>query len=1093
MWKRQLSSKTIDELVEIDIAPLKLDPLFESRLKGTVREYEIELSNPFVQTNDVLIGGDYPAAWTEVYSPEFEVPEDFGPHVVKEEKDASGLIGREAEFSEALRFHDTVYPPKKYGGRVSASFVSSEERAIGFNNVEYTATARVDIKRTVTTVIPGETIVDVVQQGGTNVKKVTWANAYGSARPYKIDGFPNFGERVPVGLTTQLLESYDTQVAGLAARSYPAWGFYGSLGMVPEGEGNHSVRQLHVRFIKHLLNKFSDLSYFGATGAGTLDVDDPTFDAKTRDVLKGFQTTFQLRRKNGVADAETMYLLGVQVQRARAEGKFNQLAHPDFNSLLSQSYKIDRQRISDGNNNREFVQQSESYLGVSRLVDFYLITYPTEFSNVEWTQMSITPHLIGDTKDMEVNFVAVSNSPFSIHGGNSVSLHGPLKGMSTKVNHGVEKKFNLPPGTKGRYVAIGVSQRGGGGANTGLSKYIGVADIHMLTEETIPEIVDETVIEPEIIVEHFFETLIIKDVGTLNIEPFSTKTVQARLPSFPSNVEVLNAEWLSVTIDEPAASAVTREISPSGLMRFVTQAAELEVSESSANLGEAIPTGLGLFYSMDVNGKLDIVPEVGKVSKSEGIKLLCDIDRKPVGFPELPVDIGASEAQYHYATLNLETTGKHASVVMGFYDFAQKEFVVAADGSASMSFLEYMERGPHNIFVAVYSDFEKLDSRMIPSDTDSVFVPHKWAMPIYGVHLRGKSKIALDQLPPNLDYTDMWSIPVRNGVFEKTVYIRKKTEGPIVGFLNDYQGQTLRALYTLPEAEQVQPFSDIFGAPHVEVTDETPEILDDDLIQVRQVPISSFRRPTNIPGYADPVRPEFTVYKRSSISSDDWTPIPIDRIKDYSLSQGFIYLEDKLLSDDPRLLKVDYVSEKPYFELKHDGVRSLNLNAHHGLNTDLLDKPIYIYMLPHYLKTTEGEILPDSIRDRVLFSALDDSLFNPNDVNYDPTAVQLGIVYVSTALDPSETALVDTRRRGGGLTDDVTLEEAVNIIDESSSYWDLNHSSGFSYPKNSYVVIRLPESLKDQWTESEIYDIIQRNITAGVGFKIEDLNGNEWS
>jgi hypothetical protein len=49
-----------------------------------------------------------------------------------------------------------------------------------------------------------------------------------------------------------------------------------------------------------------------------------------------------------------------------------------------------------------------------------------------------------------------------------------------------------------------------------------------------------------------------------------------------------------------------------------------------------------------------------------------------------------------------------------------------------------------------------------------------------------------------------------------------------------------------------------------------------------------------------------------------------------------------------------------------------------------------------------------------------------------------------------------------------------------------------SYPKGGFIIIRLPIALQTQFTKDDIMEVIDRNITAGVGYKIEDLEGNEW-
>jgi hypothetical protein len=43
------------------------------------------------------------------------------------------------------------------------------------------------------------------------------------------------------------------------------------------------------------------------------------------------------------------------------------------------------------------------------------------------------------------------------------------------------------------------------------------------------------------------------------------------------------------------------------------------------------------------------------------------------------------------------------------------------------------------------------------------------------------------------------------------------------------------------------------------------------------------------------------------------------------------------------------------------------------------------------------------------------------------------------------------------------------------------------------VIIKIPDAVKDNFKSiEEIYDIVNRNITAGVGFEIQNLDGVAW-
>lgn len=89
--------------------------------------------------------------------------------------------------------------------------------------------------------------------------------------------------------------------------------------------------------------------------------------------------------------------------------------------------------------------------------------------------------------------------------------------------------------------------------------------------------------------------------------------------------------------------------------------------------------------------------------------------------------------------------------------------------------------------------------------------------------------------------------------------------------------------------------------------------------------------------------------------------------------------------------------------------------------------------------------------------------------------------------------MIDTRRRGGGARDSVKLSYLEKTFEEASSYWDLAFGAGTTYQKGGFILIRLPRELKDAFPDpDDILAIVERNITAGVQYKIEDLQGREW-
>lgn len=586
-----------------------------------------------------------------------------------------------------------------------------------------------------------------------------------------------------------------------------------------------------------------------------------------------------------------------------------------------------------------------------------------------------------------------------------------------------------------------------------------------------------------------------RDVEFMSFEPYTISLPNPPEPNVTNFVSMSNVRHQTVTTNDyqtivtgPSNNRVT----------FYSQAFEFNV-DSGIKIGDAFPDPTKVYYSMDEYGTVNPIPETGYISKADGIKLLCNRDGSPYGFPELPTEVGENEFQRHYAKLKVDRSGSYAtlnatpthdSVKLGFYDKVRQEFIVADSGELHMTFIEYVKRGPQNVYVGVVSSHLEISEKVIPVDDDTPRIPYKWAMPIYGLYTRAGSKITLEPLPANLGIDNVWPIAIRDGSFSRYVDIRPKAAGPILGPMSGYQGSTVRAYYSIPEADSVG-FSRLYGPPNVDILAEEPIILDDTKLQVRQPPILMVTHPTVKPSLADPRRPVMQLYTRPGRTAE-WSAVPFSKIRDFNSSTGEIYLKDRILYNDPGLLRVDYTSSKGLFYLKRSDGQVVNLNIHSGHADQFLGETLYVYIVPHYVRDAFGEMIPDTYVMDTIRMTTDPSVFDPVSDSYNPLAIQLGIVYLTTALDVSELNLMDTRRRGGGLTDNHNITEINRLVSNAWSYWDIGSDNVSSYQKHGYVIVRLPEELKQHFDEEQVKEVIERNITTGVGFKLETLDGKDW-
>lgn len=105
---------------------------------------------------------------------------------------------------------------------------------------------------------------------------------------------------------------------------------------------------------------------------------------------------------------------------------------------------------------------------------------------------------------------------------------------------------------------------------------------------------------------------------------------------------------------------------------------------------------------------------------------------------------------------------------------------------------------------------------------------------------------------------------------------------------------------------------------------------------------------------------------------------------------------------------------------------------------------------------------------------------------YDPTAVLLASVTTNVDVDPQNIKLVDTRSRGGGLKENIDLEEVRKIQPEIEHFWDTTVSfwDGRAFMENGVFVLEIPKILLKEnggdYTEAQIQEIIQERAALGI-------------
>lgn len=1060
VWKRKLSTKSIEQLVEEELSvALKDDPVLKSRVNQSSRQYSIEVSNPKVETGSIN-PEDIPQAWTTAFSPKFTVPDNLAPYIVQEVVGEDGQKGIRPDFGPNEYTH-REYPDTPYGGKVRLLNATSEE-ILTPETTTYTVTGTAVGTFDVTVdnpdivkQVPVTTSTSVVKELSWSAAHRTWENGKGSptdpGTKFRVDSFPNGFVR-PYGIRTWQDYNYTNSKFGNGNLLWPYMGFQSRISKGSSGN--------LVKFVQTAINRFRDAGYLTVSKLSV----DGQFGPLTESAVKTFQTSIKARYVDGIIDAETWWLIHAWIQRLHRDGK----AGDNYLNWFDEYKYLSQHRISDGSST-SYAKRSWVSGGPSTVWDLIAITFDQQY---QMEGVTITPHGIGNVEDIMFRAVHVQDT-------NSLKDFSAetcfLKNMKHRPKVG--QKFTLPfAARKGNTLVVGIGQDKPYKSGS-TSRYLGVQDIAALVRVNQSDTSYKTVIEDGgTSVVEYKENFTFTITGSVKVTADKDVIVNLEYPGGDNYKNVSNISFNSITVSN---ASVLATIENNKRARFTTQVIDT-AQGSDVREGPAIPGGT--FYSKTTNGLLDVIPETGWINKKEGVKLLCNKDGTPYGFPPLPTSTGSNLTR-HYMSYTIIPEGNGPDTYMTFYDINQQEFITSATGEPEMSYLEYYSRGPQNIFIAVVSEYEVTEQRLLPDDLDAPRLPYKRAMPVYGVCVERGSEINLESPPGGLSIRDVWPIAVRTGQYRRKRYIRPRSEGKLSGYLSRYQDSEVQAVYSVPEAA-LDSGSAVYGPGKQDVVAEEPKVLDDKVIKVRQYPIHLAER--YVRGtQADPVTPVLKVYKRDTVS-DPWVELSAAEIKDYNTSTGEVFLRDGLSSLDTNLLKVDYTSEQPFYSMTSTRTgQKINLNVFLGMMDDYTDKPIYVYMVPHFVRDSSGQIISESYTERTLDITSDPGIFDSTSPDYNPLAVQLGVIYTSNATDINELAMFDTRIRGGGAEDGLTSQELTRIVSEAISYWDVPYPSTVSYSKQGYVLVRLPSAVKTYLEDERVRQTVARNLTAGAGFDIE--------
>lgn len=502
------------------------------------------------------------------------------------------------------------------------------------------------------------------------------------------------------------------------------------------------------------------------------------------------------------------------------------------------------------------------------------------------------------------------------------------------------------------------------------------------------------------------------------------------------------------------------------------------------------------------------------ININDGILLLCNSDGTSFGIPtaaevaDATPDNLDSASDIRLGSFTVSDSFSSDGFIYGFYDNREKEFI-----GKEISYISFIDRGPENIYIgicAIDADGNtQNDNEYFGTSTDMSFVPVnvplKYITPVFSVSVNESSSIRVGKIYDNLSKFDSWNLPIKTGAFDKLITVSGNFASE--NWKSRYLNQTLLAKYSTVTGLK-SSWSKIYGHGNYDIIDESPVLIDELSIRSRRTPILSWNHPSD---YRDSifgvVRPEINIFIRESVSSD-WVRIESSQIKDINCNTGIIKFRRPIVPSFSNLIKISYSTSNKDVLIRQVSGNPVPLNPFLDREHIQFNMPLYIYIVPQeiYKRSEEVSIQlignnPSSYEKIQEYSydypvnfTYDSSIFNYNSNNYDPFALPIAIVNVSSRPGQTLPTFVDVRTKGGGVSHDTSNYELLKYNEDILSYWDIYSALGEAYTKGGYVIIKIPEEVKNNFIdEKEIYEIISNNLTAGVAYELQDMNGNPWS
>ena len=526
----------------------------------------------------------------------------------------------------------------------------------------------------------------------------------------------------------------------------------------------------------------------------------------------------------------------------------------------------------------------------------------------------------------------------------------------------------------------------------------------------------------------------------------------------------------------------------------------------------------------DVNSVLQKQNIKKSINAKDGAVILLNEDNTASGFPDyskfdqpnVDISFSATMLKWNLKDSNGIAMPAPEGLQWGFYNIRTKEFL------GKKIDYQYLASNKRDVFIGVLA----FDADGNAKTTDNIVgidnrvgtlaqfqFPAKSICPLYSVRVSDRAKIAVSNPPAYLSKFDTWFVNVSRGRFYKQI------EVPInynfIDWVKNYKGVTLRCFYDTTRIPI--PSSGLFGSGYYDIFEENPIVISQNEIQLRHgsvhVAQEQLDKLNSSGQYTDasPIQPWIEILIQDS--NLNWNKISLNQIRNFDKHNGTISFANEIVPSNENKIKVSYTVKNPNIMMYHVDGQEIPLNPYSliagstyrfldeeitiQLNLNPTGAPIYFYILPLEVEElVNGEyvaVSDYSLNGSPVKFTTNYSIFSTTSSNYNPFAIHIGTAIVNDKYNMDNVNLLDLRVKGGGISANSNMQSVIEDNSNVLSFSDIHSGKGHLYANGGYVIVKIPKEVKNNFTsKDQVYAIVRANLTAGVAFDIQDMDGNDW-